>query len=35
MRAADANGRGDYDHSGLITVVEDLAHSRVADAVGA
>jgi 2-hydroxy-3-oxopropionate reductase len=35
MRAADANGRGDYDHSGLITVLEDLAAGRVADAVGA
>ena len=27
MRAADANGRGDYDHSGLVTVLEDLAGS--------
>lgn len=35
MRAADANGRGEYDHSGLITVLEDLADSRVPDAVGA
>jgi 2-hydroxy-3-oxopropionate reductase len=35
MRAADANGRGDYDHSGLITVLEGLADSRVSDAVGA
>jgi len=34
MRAADANGRGDYDHSGLITVLEDLAGARVADAAG-
>jgi 2-hydroxy-3-oxopropionate reductase len=25
-------GRGDYDHSGLITVIEDLAEIRVADA---
>ena len=25
MRAAAANGRGEYDHSGLITVLEDLA----------
>jgi 2-hydroxy-3-oxopropionate reductase len=33
MRAADANGRGDYDHSGLVTVLEDLAGGRVADAV--
>jgi len=32
MRAADANGRGDYDHSGLVTVLEDLAGHRVADA---
>jgi 2-hydroxy-3-oxopropionate reductase len=31
MRAADANGRGDYDHSGLVTVLEDLAGQRVAD----
>lgn len=34
MRAADANGRGDYDHSGLVTVLEDLAGSKVRDAVG-
>ena len=33
MRAADANGRGDYDHSGLVTVLEDLAAGRVVDAV--
>lgn len=33
MRAALANGRGDYDHAGLITVLEDLASARVADAV--
>jgi 2-hydroxy-3-oxopropionate reductase len=33
MRAAEANGRGDYDHSGLVTVLEDLAGSRVCDAV--
>jgi 2-hydroxy-3-oxopropionate reductase len=32
MRAAAANGRGEDDHSGLITVLEDLAGSRVADA---
>ncbi len=32
MRAADAHGRGDYDHSGLVTVLEDLAGFRVADA---
>jgi 2-hydroxy-3-oxopropionate reductase len=35
MRAAEANGRGDFDHSGLITVLEDLAGSRVADAAQA
>ncbi len=34
MRAADAKGRGGYDHSGLVTVLEDLAGSRVADAAG-
>ena len=28
-------GRGDYDHSGLITVIEDLAEFRVADAATA
>ncbi len=33
MRAAAVNGRGDYDHSGLITVLEDLAAARVCDAV--
>jgi 2-hydroxy-3-oxopropionate reductase len=27
-------GRGDFDHSGLVTVLEDLAEIRVADAVG-
>lgn len=27
-------GRGDYDHSGLVTVLEDLAGVRVCDAVG-
>ena len=32
MRAAAASGRADYDHSGLLTVVEDLAGFRVADA---
>lgn len=31
MRAAAAAGRGDYDHSGLLTVLEDLARFRVAD----
>ena len=35
MRAAEANGRGDYDHSGLLTVLEDLADSKVSDATGA
>jgi 2-hydroxy-3-oxopropionate reductase len=35
MRAAEAAGRGDYDHSGLVTVLEDLARSRVADAAKA
>lgn len=28
-------GRGDYDHSGLITVIEDLAEIRVADVAAA
>jgi 2-hydroxy-3-oxopropionate reductase len=32
MRGADANGRGDLDHSGLLTVLEDLADFRVASA---
>ncbi len=32
MRAALANGRGEYDHSGLVTVLEDLADSRVSEA---
>lgn len=27
-------GRGEYDHSGLVTVLEDLADVRVCDAVG-
>jgi 2-hydroxy-3-oxopropionate reductase len=27
-------GRGEYDHSGLVTVLEDLAEIRVCDAVG-
>jgi 2-hydroxy-3-oxopropionate reductase len=31
MRAMSASGRADYDHSGLITVLEDLAAFRVAD----
>lgn len=32
MVAAITAGRGDYDHSGLITVIEDLASHRVAGA---
>lgn len=32
MQAAAAAGRADYDHSGLLTVVEGLAGFRVADA---
>jgi len=35
MRAAAAAGRADYDHSGLLTVLEDLAGFRVCDAVRA
>jgi 2-hydroxy-3-oxopropionate reductase len=31
MQAARIAGREDYDHSGLLTVVEDLARFRVAD----
>jgi 2-hydroxy-3-oxopropionate reductase len=31
MRAAAASGRGDLDHSGLLTILEDLAGFRVAD----
>ncbi len=31
MQAARVAGRGEYDHSGLLTVVEDLARFRVAD----
>jgi 2-hydroxy-3-oxopropionate reductase len=34
MRAADANGRGDFDHSGLVTVLEDMARSKVCEAAG-
>lgn len=30
MRAMAAAGRGDYDHSGLITMIEDLAGFRIA-----
>jgi 2-hydroxy-3-oxopropionate reductase len=33
MRAAAAAGRADYDHSGLLTVLVDLAGFRVCDAV--
>ena len=32
MRAMVAAGRGDYDHSGLVTLVEDLAAFRLTDA---
>jgi 2-hydroxy-3-oxopropionate reductase len=32
MQALRTAGRGDDDHSALITVIEDLAHFRVADA---
>jgi 2-hydroxy-3-oxopropionate reductase len=31
MRAMSAAGRADYDHSGLITMLEDLAGFRIAD----
>jgi 2-hydroxy-3-oxopropionate reductase len=34
MRAMSAAGRADFDHSGLITMLEDLAGLRVADASG-
>ena len=34
IRAMSAAGREDYDHSGLITVLEDLAAFRVTDATG-
>jgi 2-hydroxy-3-oxopropionate reductase len=33
MRAMAAAGRADYDHSGLVTMVEDLAAFRLTDAV--
>lgn len=33
MRAAQAGGHGDDDHSGLVQVLEELAGMRVADAV--
>ena len=32
MRAMAARGRADYDHSGLVTLVEDLADFRLTDA---
>ena len=32
MRAMAAKGRADYDHSGLVTIVEDLADFRLTDA---
>ena len=32
MRAMAAAGRGDYDHSGLVTLLEDLAAFRLTDA---
>jgi 2-hydroxy-3-oxopropionate reductase len=34
MRAMAARGRADYDHSGLVTVLEDLADFRLTDAAG-
>jgi 2-hydroxy-3-oxopropionate reductase len=34
MQRARIAGRGEYDHSGLVTVLEDLAEVRVCDAVG-
>jgi len=33
MQRARIAGRGEYDHSGLVTVLEDLAEIRVCDAV--
>ena len=33
MQAARVAGRGDFDHSGLITVLEDLAGFKVAGAL--
>jgi len=35
MQAARVAGRGDFDHSSLITVIEGMAGFRVADAVRA
>jgi len=32
MRAMAAAGRADYDHSGLVTLLEDLAAFRLTDA---
>ncbi len=34
MQRARIAGRGELDHSGLVTVLEDLAEVRVCDAVG-
>jgi 2-hydroxy-3-oxopropionate reductase len=34
MQRARIAGRGEFDHSGLVTVLEDLAEIRVCDAVG-
>ena len=34
MRAMAARGRADYDHSGLVTLIEDLADFRLTDGVG-
>jgi len=33
MQAARVAGRGDFDHSGLITVIEDMAGFKVSEAV--
>jgi hypothetical protein len=30
MQAARIAGRADFDHSGLVTVIEDLAHFNIA-----
>ncbi len=34
MRGMAAKGRADFDHSGLVTVIEDLANFHLADPVG-
>ncbi len=34
MQRMRTEGRGDYDHSGLVTVLEDMAGVRVCDVVG-